>query len=92
MPQVREGRSQRSKIVKNSANPVFNEEFFLLVDDFDKQKLSVKVRQARAPAAGGVLYQSTLTAMLHSPPLACVLSLEHSRADSCPCCCSHPGV
>jgi Ca2+-dependent lipid-binding protein len=43
---VREGRSQRSKIVKNSANPVYNEEFFLLVDDYDKQKLSIKVSKA----------------------------------------------
>jgi Ca2+-dependent lipid-binding protein len=40
---VREGRSQRSKTVKNSANPVYNEEFFLLVDDLEKQKLSIKV-------------------------------------------------
>lgn len=44
--QVREGRSQRSKIVKNSANPVYNEEFFLLVDDYEKQKLSIKVSES----------------------------------------------
>ncbi len=46
--QVREGRSQRSKIVKNTANPVYNEEFFLLVDDFDHQKLSIKVSKGCA--------------------------------------------
>lgn len=40
---MREGRPQRSKIIKNSANPQFNEEFFLLVDDFDHQRLSIKV-------------------------------------------------
>lgn len=41
--QTREGRPQRSKIVKNSANPQYNEEFFLLVDDLEHQKLSIKV-------------------------------------------------
>lgn len=41
--QVRPGRSQRSKVVKNTANPVYDEEFFLLVDDFVNQKLSIKV-------------------------------------------------
>lgn len=41
--EVRPGRSQRSKVVKNTANPVYDEEFFLLVDDFVNQKLSIKV-------------------------------------------------
>eukprot|EP00878_Enallax_costatus_P009636 GHUV01010067.1.p1 GENE.GHUV01010067.1~~GHUV01010067.1.p1 ORF type:complete len:515 (+),score=110.80 GHUV01010067.1:357-1901(+) len=41
--EIREGRQQRSKIVKSSNNPVFNEEFFMVVDDFVKQKLSIKV-------------------------------------------------
>jgi Ca2+-dependent lipid-binding protein len=44
--QTREGRPQRSKVVKNNANPQYNEEFFLLVDDLEHQKLSIKVRSA----------------------------------------------
>jgi Ca2+-dependent lipid-binding protein len=52
--QTREGRPQRSKVVKNNANPQYNEEFFLLVDDLEHQKLSIKVRstvpaQTRCP-------------------------------------------
>jgi Ca2+-dependent lipid-binding protein len=41
--QIRQGRVQRSKTVKSSNNPVFNEEFFMVVDDFQQQKLSIKV-------------------------------------------------
>jgi len=40
---VREGRQQRSKVVKNCTNPQFNEEFFMVVDDFVHQKLQIKV-------------------------------------------------
>lgn len=43
--QIREGRVQRSKTVKSSNNPVFNQEFFMVVDDFQQQKLSIKVRR-----------------------------------------------
>lgn len=41
--QIREGRFQRSKTVKSNNNPTFNEDFFMVVDDFVKQKLSIKV-------------------------------------------------
>eukprot|EP00882_Tetradesmus_deserticola_P015191 GHRQ01016176.1.p1 GENE.GHRQ01016176.1~~GHRQ01016176.1.p1 ORF type:complete len:457 (+),score=182.70 GHRQ01016176.1:470-1840(+) len=41
--EIREGRVQRSKIVKSNNNPVFNEEFFMVVDDFEQQRLSIKV-------------------------------------------------
>ncbi|WIA39496.1 hypothetical protein OEZ86_005594 [Tetradesmus obliquus] len=41
--EIREGRVQRSKTVKSSNNPVFNQEFFTVVDDFQQQKLSIKV-------------------------------------------------
>lgn len=42
--QVREGRPQRSATVKNSQNPVFNEEFHLIVDDQDEQSLKITVK------------------------------------------------
>ncbi|KAF8055094.1 SYT1 [Scenedesmus sp. PABB004] len=41
--EIREGRQQRSKTVKSSNNPTYNEEFFLLVDDLVGQNLSIKV-------------------------------------------------
>jgi len=42
--EVREGRPQRSTTVKNSQNPVFNEEFLLIVDDQEEQNLRITVK------------------------------------------------
>lgn len=42
--EVRAGRPQRSSTVSNSQNPVFNEQFHLVVDDPEEQTLSVVVK------------------------------------------------
>ena len=42
--QVREGRPLRSETVKNSQNPIFNQEFHLIVDDPDEQSLKITVK------------------------------------------------
>lgn len=57
---MREGRRQHSKTVKNSNNPVFNEEFFMVVDDFKHQHLSIKVR----PLSSHTCYVTVLQNML----------------------------
>lgn len=50
---MRQGRSQRSKTVRDNNNPEFHEEFFLVADDLQDQKLNIKVYQ------GHVLLQDT---------------------------------
>lgn len=41
--QVREGRNHSSRVIKNCKDPVFDEEFYLVVDDLKDQSLTIKV-------------------------------------------------
>jgi len=41
--EVREGRPQKSKVVRGNNNPEFHEDFFLVVDNLETQTLTIKV-------------------------------------------------
>ena len=43
LAQVREGRPQKSKVIRGNNNPEFHEDFFLVVDNLETQTLTIKV-------------------------------------------------
>ncbi|KAI8467075.1 MAG: C2 domain-containing protein [Monoraphidium minutum] len=40
---IREGRNHSSRVIKNCRDPVFDEEFYMVVDDLETQTLNIKV-------------------------------------------------
>jgi hypothetical protein len=42
-PQLRDDRVHQSRVMKNNANPEYNEEFYLVVEDLKDQLLTIKV-------------------------------------------------